>query len=802
MAELQEHFKMDYQKILARTDSIIRGNKFRITVLSEILVRLEYSETGSFEDRPTELVMNRNFPKVKFEKKEDSKYLTIKNSYFTLTYHKEMPFLGSKVSPDQNLRIELNNTDKYWYFNHPEVRNFRGTSFSLDGADGKARYGKGLYSTDGFVSLDDSKTLIFNEDGSLGKRNDKRIDTYVFMYRRDFGACLRDYFTLTGYPPLIPRYSLGVWWNRNTTYSSKDIERLVFNFNKYRIPLSIIMLGDKWHRDNGKITSGLSFNEKLFKRPKRMAEFLHGKDIRLAVKVDPMQGISPTEDYYLPFKNASGLEGEGVLPFNVFNKNVLSAYFDYLIHPLMNYGVDFFWIDYDNINDKTSLRALTHYHFNDFKQITNRRGITFARNALIAAHRYPIHYTGETIVSWNNLKLLPTYNSTASNIGISWISNDIGGYTGGIEDGELYTRFVQFGCFSPIFRLSADEGRYYKREPWKWDITTQSVCAQYMRLRHSLIPYIYSEAYRYSRTGLPLVQPLYYRYPEIYDEPLYKAEYFFGSGLFVAPITTKRDELMDRTVLKLFLPEGTWYDFTTGKRYAGGRRYTSFYKQEDYPVFARSGTIIPLAILDENHLNDTNPPKNMEIQIFPGASNTYELYEDDGISSLYEQDFYIMTNIDYTYQQNNFTVIIRPVAGKSGIIPPHRAYRIRFRNTREPDDVIIHVGNEKVKGAQMYVDDNDFVVELPPLSTLKQITVNCKGKDIEIDALRLVNDDIESILNDLPIQTKIKNVIGEIIFDDTEIKQKRIQIRKLKKLGVNSKYINLFLKLLEYIAEV
>ena len=82
MAELQEHFKMDYQKILARTDSIIRGNKFRITVLSEILVRLEYSETGSFEDRPTELVMNRNFPKVKFEKKEDSKYLTIKTSYF------------------------------------------------------------------------------------------------------------------------------------------------------------------------------------------------------------------------------------------------------------------------------------------------------------------------------------------------------------------------------------------------------------------------------------------------------------------------------------------------------------------------------------------------------------------------------------------------------------------------------------------------------------------------------------------------------------------------------------------------
>lgn len=802
MAELQSHFKMDYKSILPNTDNVIKGNKYRITVLSELLVRLEYSENGLFEDRPTELVMNRNFDKVKFEKKEDAKFINITTAYFTLTYQKEMPFVGSKVTPDQYLRIDLNNTDKFWYFGHPEVRNFKGTAFSLDGADGKARYGKGLYSTDGFVSLDDSKTLIFNEDGSLGKRNDKRIDTYVFMYRRDFGACLRDYFKLTGYPPLIPRYTLGVWWNRNTTYDNKDIEKLVYKFNKNRIPLSIIMLGDKWHRQNPKMKSGLSFDETLFKKPKRMADFLHNKDIRLAVKVNPMEGIHPKEDYYIPFKNASGLEGDGVLPFNVFNKNVLSAYFDYLIHPLMNYGVDFFWVDYENANDLTNLRALTHYHFDDFKQITNRRGVTLARNALIAAHRYPIHYTGETIVSWKNLELMPQFNSTASNIGLSWISNDIGGFTDGIEDGELFSRFIQFGCFSPILRLSADEGRYYKREPWKWDITTQSVASQYMRLRHSLIPYLYSEAYRYSRTGLPIVQPLYYRYPEIYDEPLYRTEYYFGTSLFVAPITTKRDRLMERTIQKIFLPEGTWYDFTTGKRYTGGRRYTTFYKQEDYPVFAKSGTIIPLAILDEKNINDTTPPKNMEIQVFPGQSNTYELYEDDGISSLHEQGFYIVTNIDYTYQQNNFTVIIRPVAGKSGIIPPHRAYRIRFRNTREPDEVKVHVGNEKVKGFDTYVDDNDFIVELPALSTLKQITINCKGKDIEIDALRLVNDDIESILNDLPIQTKIKNVIGEILLSDTDIKQKRIEVRKLKKLGVNQKYINLFLKLLEYLAEV
>lgn len=802
MAELQEHFKMDYESILPNPQSVIVGPKYRITVLSDLLIRLEYSETSTFEDRPTELVMNRKFPVAHFEKKEDSKYLTITTKYFTLTYQKGTIFVGTKVSPDQNLRISLNETDKYWYFSHPEVRNFKGTAYSLDGDVSKHKLERGLYSTDGFVSIDDSHSLIFNEDGSLGKRTDKRIDTYVFMYRRDFGAALRDYFTLTGYPPLIPRYALGVWWNRNIEYNTKMLENLTYKFYKNKVPMSVLLLGDKWHRVNNKMKSGLSFNETLFKRPKRLMDFLHSKGIRVAVSVNPMEGISDKEDYYLPFKSASGLEGNGKLPFNVFNKNVISAYFDYLIHPLMNYGVDFFFINYNNPNDLVSLRALTHFHFNDFKQIANRRGMVLARNGLIAAHRYPVHYTGETLVSWRNLEALPAFNSSASNIGISWISNDIGGYTDGIEDGELYSRFVQFGCFSPILRLSADEGYYYKREPWKWDISTNSVVSEYLRLRHSLIPYLYSEAYRYSRTGLPLVQPLYYRYPEIYDEPLYKSEYYFGDALFVAPITTKMDKVMERTVQKLYLPDGIWYDFTTGRKYIGGRRYTAFYKLESYPVFARAGTVIPLAVLDEKNINDTNPPKAMEIQIFPGESNTYELYEDDGISSLHENGYYIVTNIDYTSSKGGATVVIRPVAGKSGIISNYRSYRIRFRNTNEPDSYDVHIGSESVKGIETYVDDNDFIMELPSLSTLKQITISIKGKNLEIDAISLFNDDISSILNDLPIETKTKDIIGKILFSDEEIRKKRIRVRKLKKYGVSQKYINLFLKLLEYLQDI
>ena len=321
-------------------------------------------------------------------------------------------------------------------------------------------------------------------------------------------------------------------------------------------------------------------------------------------------------------------------------------------------------------------------------------------------------------------------------------------------------------------------------------------------MRHRLIPYLYTEGYKYSNTGLPLIQPIYYKYPEIYDEPLYKNEYYFGSELFIAPITNKKDLLMNRTVHRMFLPNGIWYDFKTGKKFVGGKRYVSFYKDEDYPVFAKKGSIIPLAILDSEDINNTNPPEKLEVHIFPGRSNTYKLYEDDGITSLHEEGHYLITDIDYNYQVNNFTAIIRPTEGKAGIIPQKRFYKIRFRNTRKADEVIIYIGEDKQADVKSYVDGNDFIVEVPDASTTKQISINCKGTDIEIDAERIINEDIDTIISDLQIKTSLKEEIAAVIFSDSEIKTKRIEIRKFRTKGLNSKYIKMFIKLLEYIAEI
>jgi alpha-glucosidase (family GH31 glycosyl hydrolase) len=826
MANLGEHFKVDYVNNVSKPQTIFKGQFYRITVLSDLLVRLEFSEEGYFEDRPTEFAKFRNFPIPQMKVDQNERYLDITTKYFNLRYEKEKSFFGSKYSPDSILRIKLlDAANKEWYFGHPEARNYGGIVANLDKtidpfvevADVKDLKHvkrrietmletkiKGLYSNDGFVSIDDSKSNFLDEEGNIVFNDKKRTDIYVFMYNRDFGNCLQSYFTLTGMPPLIPRYALGIWWNKADFYYFDDVKKMLGEFNKYKIPVSVLLLGDNWHlkdKNNlARFNSGFTFNRELFPKPTEFVKYLHDRGVRLGVTLDPSEGIHPHEPKFDEVAKSIGSSDKQIIPFNVFDNDLLQSYFKNLIDPLYKTGVDFFAINYRNLTDKKTNDALNYYHFNDCLKMEGLRPMILSRANTIAPHKYPVHYSGETLVSWGTLKTLPFFNSTSSNLGLSWWSHDIGGYKDGVEDSELYARYVQYGTFSPIFRFSSKYGRYYKREPWKWDVKTQSIVRDYCQLRHRLIPYIYSEAYKYHKVGLPLIQPLYYQYPEIYDEIDYKNEYYFGSELFVAPITKHKDVVMNRSVEKIFLPKGTWYDFKTGKKYLGNKRYILFYKDEDYPVFARDGSIVCMADLEKN-LNVTNSPTTMEVHVFPGKSNQYNLYEDDGFSNLHEQGYYMLTRIDYNYMSNNYTLIIRPVEGKTGIVPAKRNYRIRFRNTREASDVVVYIDNDRVE-TMTYVDDTDFIVEVPDVPTTKQLTINCKGKDIEIDAVRLINEDIDSIISDLQIKTLLKEQIGRIMFSNLSIERKRLEIRKMQKRGLDKVFVNMFMKLLEYVAQI
>ncbi len=797
MYNLGDHFKIDVSKGIS-TDNIYRGKKYRITILSDVLIRFEYNEKGMFNDYPTFFALNRQFPKVELTTvKEDETFLYLQNKYFTLEYSKESKFIANKFMPDANLRVTLTDTDKIWYFNHMEVRNYLGTSHSLDDFNGKAELKKGLYSPEGFASIDDSKMPVFSESGTVHKNPSDGIDLYLFVYKNDFGEALKSYYHLTGMPMLIPRYALGIWWNKNNLYDEKSAKDLVSEFYRQEMPISVLLLGKKWHIGNN---SGFTFDKKLFPDPKVFIDKLHKSSIYLGLNINTLDGIQVNEELYQKVIEFTQSQSDKPIPINVYDPKIIDIFIKIIIGNLENLGIDLFWIDEKDKNFQR-LFALIHYLYHNYNKDAKKRGIIISRNPGVASHRYSILYSGETIVNWKTLRYLPYFNSMASNIGISWWSHSIGGYKNGIEDEELYMRYVQLGVFSPIFRFASEEGRYYKREPWMWDYKTLKICKDYIRMRHRLIPYLYTEAYKYFKYGNTLVQPLYYKYPKLYDEPLYKNEYFFGTELFVSPITEPKDLVMNRVIHKIFLPNGEWYDLKSGKKFPGGNRYVTFFKDEDYPVFAKSGSIIPLSILDENNLNDVTPPRKLEIQVFPGRSNQYMLYEDDGISSLYKKDYYIVSNIKFDYKENNYSLQINPVAGKSGIIPDHRDYKIRFRNTKFTNYVIVNIDNVNAK-FNAYVSDNDFVIEVNNVPTVSELKIDITGEKLEIEALRAINEDLDAIISDLKIETSLKEKIANILFSNLELSRKRIEIRRLRHQKLDRKFIKMFIKLLDYIAEI
>ena len=462
-----EQFKLDYKQAISIEENIVKGEKFRFTVLSKRLIRLEYNEQGIFLDKPTELVWFRNMPKVPFKKEENARYIAITTSYFRLTYLKNSSFEASKLTPTAHLKVELLNTNRVWYYGNPqatEARNFGSPGMSLEKDNKSLKNKRGLYSPSGYSYLDDSDGLVFLEDGSLVKRAEKSIDIYLFMYLNDFDECLKDYFMITGSPALIPRYALGNWWSRNLCYNDETLRDLVVQFKESEIPMSVLLLDKDWHvrHLNGKVyDTGFTWNSDYFKNPNALVSYLHSCGIRVGLNINPFEGIYPFELNYQNISHYLQPNQNGIIPFNVYDKKLLEVYFKLLIHPLDYVGVDFFWIDLNDKNNLKELWALNHYHFYDMKRDYRRRSMILTRNPMIASHRYPVLYSGKTNVSWDTLYEIPFHNESATNIGVSFWSHDIGGYYNGIEDDELYIRFVELGVFSPILKFGSDRGKYY-----------------------------------------------------------------------------------------------------------------------------------------------------------------------------------------------------------------------------------------------------------------------------------------------------------------------------------------------------
>lgn len=684
-------------------DAVISAENVRFTVLTDRLIRLEYSKDNHFEDRPSQVFWHREQPVPVFKKTVTDNLIEIETDFLHLKY-----ISTPKGFTRKTLSIKLKESGGIWRYGDRQSENLKGTARTLDGVAGKTKLEKGLLSKAGWVLVDDSTSLVFYDSGWLEPRAKSKSllsrlraekDLYFFGYGTDHAACLRDFTAVAGKIPMIPRYILGNWWSRYWAYTQDELQSLMEEFRANEVPLSVCIVDMDWHitKTDNKSSgwTGYTWNRELFPDPEGFISWLHEQGLRTALNLHPAKGIYPHEEQYEEMAEWMGVDpaSQKPIPFDIADPHFMEGYFKILHHPFElpspsgrggrgEGGVDFWWMDWQqgkksNISGLDPLWMLNHLHYYNLGRDGRKRPFVFSRWGGLGNHRYPIGFSGDTFVRWSALAFQPRFTATAANVGYGWWSHDIGGHM--FKDGtpELYLRWVQFGVFSPIFRLHSTAKPELDRRPWGKPERYFHAARAAMQLRHALIPYIYSMAWRAHQTGISLVTPMYYGNME--DASAFEAQdqYFFGSELVVAPITERAHPKTGLATKKVWLPPGRWFNYFSGEEFAGGRWHEVSADLEDIPVYAKAGAIVPLA--SSPTWGGIDNPTELHLHIFPGADNTFDLYEDNGETVEYEQGKYAITR--FSLENDIFT--IHPAEGDLSVIPAERTYHLHIRGVKD-----------------------------------------------------------------------------------------------------------------------
>jgi alpha-glucosidase (family GH31 glycosyl hydrolase)/putative sterol carrier protein len=668
---------------VADPEAVVTGAQVRFTVLTSRLLRLEYSPTGEFEDRPSQAFWMRKQPVPEYK-------IVVENGRYTLTTsHLQLDYIETDAGfSADTLTIILKESGETWQFGSEDSLNLLGTARTLDNIDGAMGLEEGLLSRTGYAVYDDTPRLVFKSDGWLEPRQapEGYIDLYFFGYGQDADGCLQAFAQIAGPVPMVPRWALGNWWSRYWAYSAGELLGLMDEFLANQVPLSVCIVDMDWHiTDTGNASSGwtgYTWNRDLFPDPSGFLAELHRRGLKTALNLHPADGFYPHEAKYAEMAEVMGIDPESKepVPFDIADNTFTRAYFERVHHPMEADGVDFWWMDWQQgtlsgLPGLDPLWWLNHLHFYDLGRDGEKRPFIFSRWGGLGNHRYPIGFSGDTVITWDSLAFQPYFTATAANVNYGWWSHDIGGHMGGVEEAELFARWVQFGVLSPIFRLHCTNNPFHERRPWGWDAETERVTSAAMRLRHQLIPYIYTMAWRNHTQQLPLVRPMYHEFSA--QEQAYQCpdQYLFGSELLAAPFNERMNQAVGLSRQVVWLPGGDWYQFFDGRCYAGDSWHALYGGLDETPLFARAGAMVPLAAED-----GVNNPEEMVLHVFPGADNRFDLYEDDGLSS------HSLTAIQQIWSAEVWSVTIRGAEGDLAHLPETRTWTICFRGMADGVD--------------------------------------------------------------------------------------------------------------------
>ena len=691
---------------------------------------------------------------------------------------------------------------KTWTPGMDDSGNLLGTARTLDGFDfvdkkasgqyTKEPFDKGVVSRDGWAVIDESTRHLYEKVDTDWKYwvterpKGDRQDLYIFAYGHDYVAAVSDFTKISGKIPLPPKYALGYWWCRYWLYSDYELVDLAQHFRDFSIPADVMIIDMDWHdtfemgaagrgyqRDAAgerKGWTGYTWKKELFPNPGNLLQELHNYGFKTSLNLHPASGLQvfeePYERFVKDYLSRTGEDYDGprgykdadgnpvYVPFRMDQPAWADAYFNSVLDPMTRMGVDFWWLDWQQFMTSKYIPGLSNtfwlnhtFWWHQVRQSAKygqdaARPMIYHRWGGIGSHRYQVGFSGDTYATWKVLGYLPWFTATAANVGYGYWGHDIGGHIqrrgGKNTDPELYTRWLQNGVFTPIFKTHSTKDMSMEKRFWVFPDHFDPM-REAIRLRYTLSPYIYGAARQAYDTGISICRPLYYYYPEEQKAYDTREEFFFGDDILATVLCEPADITTGLTARSLWFPAGCdWYDASTGKMYAGGTETTASYTIDENPYFVRAGAIIPMASPEIKSLQEASN-ENWYMLVPGQGEGSTTLYEDDGVSQAYGSAF-ATTEVLRKVDADGISVTVKPRQGSFKGISATRKVRIVLDGATAPTKVSVNSRNvpysryaakDAASGKEVWGYDGEelaVVIYLAESAASGQLDVECDSR--------------------------------------------------------------------------
>jgi alpha-glucosidase len=630
----------------------------------------------SFTEILSQVIMNEDQSPMHWEENVDFGGYYV---YSTKTCMPEENFYGlGDKSGNMNLRgrhFQNWNTDAY-SFSWDQDPLYRTIPFYI-GVHQSLAYG--IFFDNTFRSYFDfghedvSKTSFWADGGEL---------QYYYIHGPHVMDVVKRYQSLTGTHPMPPQWALGYHQCRWSYYPEKKVKEIAEGFRSRKIPCDAIYLDIDYMEGYRCFT----WNKKHFPDPKRMIKELMTIGMKTVVMIDP--GIKVDDNYWV-FKEGKEnnyfcrrsddyfMEGHvwpGRCQFPDFTNPTVREWWGGLYKELVEMGVAGVWNDmnepavfgagtfpndvrhnYDGhrgshrkAHNVYGMQMVRSTYDGLKKLMRNKRPFTITRAGYAGMQRYGCVWTGDNIASWEHLIMGSIQCQRMSISGVPFCGTDIGGFSGE-PDGELFTRWIQLGTFSPFMRAHS-AGDTSEREPWSFGEPYESINRKFIELRYKMLPYLYSVFWEHHRYGFPILRPMIMLEQENISNHYRQDEFTFGDKILICPVLEQG--AVSRYV---YLPKGAWYNYWNHELLEGGTEHDVAAPLDEMPIFVRAGSIIPEYPVMQ-YVGETKIDEVVLNVYYTDVEVNSFLYEDHGDTFAYEQDIYSEKKFNVRGDENTLVI--------------------------------------------------------------------------------------------------------------------------------------------------